>query len=133
MLNGLWWYENPKTPGVMWKEHFITDSYDTEGGATGDLNGDGNPDLVLAHYNHSGILWADFSGPEPKVHHVGGKEQDGHGIGMADVDGDGVQDMVAGFSAPGGGAIVIHRGNLDAFAPQSDASFQAIDEDITRV
>ena len=48
MLNGLWWYENPKTPGVMWKQHFITDSYDTEGGATGDINGDGKPDLVLA-------------------------------------------------------------------------------------
>ena len=28
MQNGLWWYENPKTPGVMWKRHFITDSYD---------------------------------------------------------------------------------------------------------
>ena len=47
-------------------------------------------------------------------------------MATADVDGDGVADMVAGFSAPGGGAIVIHRGNLDAFAPQSDASFQAI-------
>jgi hypothetical protein len=32
----------------------------------------------------------------------------------------------AGFSAPGGGALVIHRGNVDAFAPQSAASFQAI-------
>ncbi|HEX3584626.1 MAG TPA: CSLREA domain-containing protein [Candidatus Angelobacter sp.] len=47
-------------------------------------------------------------------------------MATADVDGDGVADMVAGFSASGGGAIVIHRGNLDAFAPQSDASFQAI-------
>jgi hypothetical protein len=47
-------------------------------------------------------------------------------MATADVDGDGVADMIAGFSAPGGGTIVIHRGNLDAFAPQSDASFQAI-------
>jgi len=47
-------------------------------------------------------------------------------MATADVDGDGVQDMVAGFSAPGGGANVIHRGNIDAFAPQSDAAFQAI-------
>jgi uncharacterized repeat protein (TIGR01451 family) len=47
-------------------------------------------------------------------------------MATADLDGDGVADMVAGFSTPGGGAIVIHRGNLDAFAPQSDASFQAI-------
>jgi uncharacterized repeat protein (TIGR01451 family) len=47
-------------------------------------------------------------------------------MATADVDGDGVADMIAGFSVPGGGMIVIHRGNLDAFAPQSDASFQAI-------
>src|SRR4051812_11736583 len=44
-------------------------------------------------------------------------------MATADVDGDGVADMVAGFSAAGGGNIVIHRGNLDAFAPQSNASF----------
>ncbi|HWS18062.1 MAG TPA: hypothetical protein VN223_08600, partial [Candidatus Elarobacter sp.] len=47
-------------------------------------------------------------------------------MATADVDGDGVADMIAGFSVPGGGTIVIHRGNVDAFAPQSNASFQAI-------
>lgn len=31
----------------------------------GDINGDGKPDLVVAHYNHSGILWIDFAGPKP--------------------------------------------------------------------
>jgi len=30
----------------------------------GDINGDGKPDLVLVHYNHSGVLWVDFAGPE---------------------------------------------------------------------
>jgi FG-GAP-like repeat len=94
MTNGLLWYENPKKPGVLWQRHFITDSYDTEGGWMADINGDGKPDLVLAHYNHSGILWADFSGPQPKVHHVGGKEQDGHGTGIADIDGDGKADLL---------------------------------------
>src|SRR5215831_8687176 len=44
----------------------------------------------------------------------------------ADFDEDGVQDLVVGYSTPGGGVIAWHRGNLDAFAPQSDASFQAI-------
>jgi hypothetical protein len=92
--NGLWWYENPKKPGVMWERHLISDSFDTEGGWMADINGDGKPDLVLAHYNHSGILWTDFSGPQPKVHHVGGKEQDGHGTGVADVNGDGKPDIL---------------------------------------
>ncbi len=94
MLNGIWWYENPKQLGAEWKKHLITNSYDTEGGWMADINGDGIPDLVFAHYNHSGVLWIDFSGPEPKMHHPGSREQDGHGIGVADIDGDGLADIL---------------------------------------
>ena len=97
MVNGVWWFENPKKLDATWQPHKIADSYDTEGGAIGDINGDGHPDLAFAHYNHSGILWIDFSKGEPKVHHVGGKEQDGHGIGMADVDGDGKPDILTPY------------------------------------
>ncbi len=97
MLNGLFWYENPKKPGAMWQQHKICDSYDTEGGSMADINGDGKPDVILAHYNHSGIIWVDFSGPQPKVHHVGGREQDGHGTGIADVDGDGKADILTPY------------------------------------
>jgi CSLREA domain-containing protein/uncharacterized repeat protein (TIGR01451 family) len=43
-----------------------------------------------------------------------------------DFDADGVEDLVVGYSTPSGGVLAFHRGNLDAFAPQSDASFQAI-------
>jgi hypothetical protein len=98
MVNGLWWFENPG-PGVagMWKAHLIADSYDTEGGAMADINGDGKPEIILAHYNHSGILWVDFAGAAPKVHHLGDKTQDGHGTGVADVDGDGKADILTPF------------------------------------
>ena len=96
--NGLWWYRNPGpkaiAAGEMWKAEKITDSYDTEGGAFADINGDGKPDLALAHYNRSGVLWVDFSGPTPRVHHLGGHAEDGHGIGIADINGDGKADIL---------------------------------------
>jgi hypothetical protein len=96
--NGLWWYRNPGpqaiAAGEMWKAEKITDSFDTEGGAFADINGDGKPDLALAHYNRSGVLWVDFSGDRPRVHHLGGREQDGHGIGIADINGDGKPDIL---------------------------------------
>src|SRR5271154_2244179 len=94
MTDGLWWYENPKKPGVMWERHLIAHSIETEGGWMADLTGDGQPDLALAHYGRSGIIWGDFAGPQPKVHHAGGRAEDGHGIGMADVDGDGKVDLL---------------------------------------
>jgi hypothetical protein len=96
--NGLWWYRNPgpkaTAAGTMWKAEKITDSYDTEGGAFADINGDGKPDLALAHYNRAGVLWVDFSKDKPRVHHLGGRAEDGHGIGIADINGDGKADVL---------------------------------------
>jgi hypothetical protein len=97
ITNGLWWYENPKQPGIMWKRHLIADSFDTEGGVFADINGDGKPDLALAHYNHSGILWVDFSASTPRVHHLLPTAADGHGVGVADIDGDGKSDVLTPF------------------------------------
>jgi hypothetical protein len=95
--DGLWWYENPKKPDVMWERHLITHTIDTEGGTLADLNGDGQPDLALAHYGRTGIIWVDFAGNEPKVHKAGGHDEDGHGVGMADMDGDGKTDLLTPF------------------------------------
>ena len=86
---------NPKKLGAPWPRHFITHTLQTEGGWMGDINGDGKPDLVLAHFGRSGIIWVDFAGAEPRVHKVGGHDEDGHGIGMADVDGDGKTDILS--------------------------------------
>src|SRR5262249_6886809 len=41
-------------------------------------------------------------------------------------DQDGIADLAVGYRAGGAGFVAIHRGNLDAFAPQSEESFQAI-------
>ena len=96
--NGLWWFRNPgpkaTAAGTQWKGERITDSFDTEGGAFADIDGDGKPDVALAHYNRAGVIWVDFGKGQPKVHHVGNHEQDGHGIGIADIDGDGKADLL---------------------------------------
>ena len=44
-----------------------------------------------------------------------------------DFDEDGIADLIVSFATAGdGGSVVFHRGNLDAFAPQSQESWQAI-------
>jgi CSLREA domain-containing protein len=50
-------------------------------------------------------------------------------LASGDFDGDGVEDLIAGYAVPKGGLLVIHRGNLDAFAPQSQKSMQAIGQE----
>ena len=95
--DGLWWYENPKKAGVLWQRHLIAHTVKTEGGWMADLNGDGKPELALGHYGRSGVIWVNFSGSEPKVHKAGGPEQDGHGVGIADIDGDGKNDLLTPF------------------------------------
>src|SRR5437764_15005961 len=47
-------------------------------------------------------------------------------MASADFDEDGIADLAVGYKGPQGFSVVIHRGNLDAFAPQSDVSLQAI-------
>ncbi len=66
------------------------------------------------------------AGPTTLAQYVAAGKAQPLSMTAADVDGDGITDMIAGFSTPGGGSLVIHRGNVDAFAPQSTASFQAI-------
>lgn len=98
IANGLYWFRNPGPAATaaptQWKSEKITDTYDTEGGVFADINGDGKPDLALAHYDHSGVIWVDFNQGKPKVHTLGDSTQDGHGVGIADINGDGRPDVL---------------------------------------
>ncbi len=93
--DGIWWFENPKKTGEMWKPHLICHSKETEGFAFSDLDGDGHPELLASHYGRQGMLWINFAGPEPAVHSIGGHDEDGHGCGIADIDGDGKADVIS--------------------------------------
>ena len=93
--DGVWWYENPKKPDAFWKQNFICHSKATEGMVHADINGDGVPDIALAHYSPSSLIWINFAGAKPVVHYVGGKAADGHGVGVADINGDGKPDLLS--------------------------------------
>lgn len=43
-----------------------------------------------------------------------------------DFDQDGYEDLVVGYNTSMGGTLALYRGNREAFAPQTEASFQAI-------
>ena len=71
--------------------------------------------LAVTPSSEQSILEALANGPAQPV-----------ALASADLDADGVQDWVAGYSNGENGIIAIRRGNLDAFAPQSEESFDAI-------
>ncbi len=93
--DGIWWYENPKKTGVLWPPHLICHSVHTEGMVMADLDGDGHDELAAAHYTPSSLIWINFAGPAPRVHYAGGKTADGHGVGIADINGDGRADLLS--------------------------------------
>ena len=69
-----------------------------------------------------------YAGKAPSVQAMSSGQAKPLSLASGDFDGDGVEDVIAGFASGSGGLLVIHRGNIDAFAPQSQASFLAIGE-----
>ena len=49
-------------------------------------------------------------------------------LSTADFDVDGFPDLVTGYSTSSGGVLTFHKGNTEAFAPQSEESFALIKE-----
>ncbi len=116
VLNEGWWEQPAKgaPPGTLWKKHPFTFS-DDKGGAqilVYDVNGDGRNDVVTAKNAHGwGLSWfeqkRDAAGTITFVEHrmMGTREEESkfgvafsqpHALTLADLDGDGLADVVTG-------------------------------------
>ncbi len=110
VIEKAYWYEQPDI-GETWTEHrWALLPYGTGGAQilVDDIDADGDQDLITSLNAHgSGIAWFEQSEPGKFARHdiIGASSTDSphgvafreiHGLALADIDGDGLNDFVAG-------------------------------------
>ncbi len=99
---GAFWYENPGPEGLKsgakWKAYRIHTAKSMEGVIHGDIDGDGDEDILCNHWAlepGQGMTWLEHTREAPWfVEHIIGTEGEGHGNGLGDINMDGRTDIV---------------------------------------
>lgn len=102
-MKGAYWYENPGNEleeGRQWKSYKIHQAFNMEGVIHGDIDGDGDEDILVNHwrlFDGQGMTWLEHIDEAPWfVEHIVGTEGDTHGNGLGDVNMDGRVDIITG-------------------------------------
>jgi hypothetical protein len=102
------WFEQPAARGALWKLHSVT--FAQRGGAemfAYDVDGDGDSDVITSLAAHEfGLSWWEQNAGEWKEHLIMGDRpalnaygvvfSELHSVQLADMDGDGLKDIVTG-------------------------------------
>lgn len=137
-----WWYQNPghdKADGGLWKRHTMLDSVDNESPMIADIDGDKVLDLICSSKgsygfaSHAGRKATD-AWPFRIVSKNNGYQRFTHGIGIGDVDNDGLIDLLekdgwwknAGKNAP---ADQLWEFKPHAFSASGGSQMYALDLD----
>ena len=88
-MKGAFWYENPGQKDLKWKAHRFHSARNMEGVLHGDMDGDGDDDVLVNHWAPvagQGMTWFEHVDREPwLIEHVIGTEGEYHGNGRTDI------------------------------------------------
>ena len=99
---GAFWYENPGPEKVKsdarWNAYRIHTARSMEGVIHGDIDGDGDEDILCNHWSlkpGQGMTWLEHTDKAPWfVEHIIGTDGESHGNGLGDINMDGRTDIV---------------------------------------